>query len=163
MASVRRSARVAQRRAHGRYPIQHQRDPSGAIAAPLTRTIVDPSVPPQDGTCHFMNLPPELRLTIAEYLFQDRFTRLTSRQFDREGRPLPSANELLTLLHVNHALRVETIKLCVRFAEDASDAVERTPPGPWQSSLMKDRERLRWRIGDVLVFLRQTRQSIAVD
>jgi hypothetical protein len=165
MASVRRSSRVAQRHAHGRYYIEHQRNPPGVITAVLTRTTVDPSVPPQDGTCHFMNLPPELRLMVTELFFEDIFTRLTSGLGSPRGhiyRQDVSADELLTLLHVNHALRVETIKLCVRLAEDAFETVERTPPGPFQSSLMKDRGQLRWRIRDILVFLRQIRRSIAV-
>jgi hypothetical protein len=31
----------------------------------------DPSVPPKDGDCHFMRLPPELRLNITELLLND--------------------------------------------------------------------------------------------
>lgn len=90
-------------------------------ATPDTCSVgpADPSLPPQDDTCHFMRLPPELRFTIAENVFKDLFAKLECGR----GSPFhmisadPLEKEVFAMLHVNRALRVENIDLYVGLAK----------------------------------------------
>jgi hypothetical protein len=88
-----------------------------------SEAIDDPIVAPQD-TCHFMELPSEIRLSIYEHLFDDFFTRLTADLDPLPGNHqtehLPSVQELLSALHINHASRKESIDVCSRIADASS-------------------------------------------
>jgi hypothetical protein len=137
MDGARRSTRIARRNptvdvaGMCRSPSQHQLrtvittmlirvdanpgDISTEASGSSSRVATDPSVPPTDGTCHFMKLPTELRLTFAEHIFEDFFTRLTLGLYppffmNGESR-LPYTQELFSVLHVNRAFRLESIEL----------------------------------------------------
>jgi hypothetical protein len=89
-----------------------------------SKVIEDPTAAPQDSTCHFMELPSEIRLSIYEHLFNDFFTRLTADLDPLPGEPqtehLPSVQELLSALHINHTSRKESIDVCSRIADASS-------------------------------------------
>lgn len=93
-----------------------------------TKTTINPAAPPQDGTCHFMRLPPELRLFIYEDVFQDFFSRLTARLNPQlvllQNDWLPEIQELLSMLHVSRTFRTEVIDVYSQLAEDASRLVD---------------------------------------
>lgn len=98
-----------------------------------SHVATDPSIPPVDGTCHLMKLPTELRLAIAEDIFDDFFKRLRIGLYPPflvagESR-LPYARELFSVLHVNRAFRLETIDLCTRLAKESAEEVASHPPG----------------------------------
>jgi hypothetical protein len=92
----------------------------------------DPSMPPSDGTCHFMKLPTELRLIIAEDVYEDFFTQLTLGLyppfFESSENELPDTQELFSVLHINRAFRLETLDLCIKLAKDSSEEVISRPP-----------------------------------
>jgi hypothetical protein len=63
-----------------------------------------------------MRLPPELRLSIYEHVFQDFFTQLTT-QLDSppdhsKVEYLPDIQELLSALYISHTSRIESIEVC---------------------------------------------------
>jgi hypothetical protein len=86
-----------------------------------SEVINDPAVPAQDGSCPLMRLPPELRLSIYEHVFQDFFTRLTARLDSPPDHSkveyLPDIQELLSALHISHTSRIESIDVCRQVAD----------------------------------------------
>jgi hypothetical protein len=154
MAESRRSTRIARRlgsaNIYGNHVNPSQREVPArrihilTVAATTTGTpatvasnsssevISDPTVPAQGGSCPILRLPPELRLSIYEHVFQDFFTRLTA-QLDSPPdyskiEYLPDIQELLSALHVNHTSRIESIDVCRRIADASFGLVSSRSP-----------------------------------
>jgi hypothetical protein len=89
----------------------------------------DPSVPPEDGTCHFMRLPAELRLTIAELLLGDLFDVCKLGLLPLFVRP-PPTQDFISLLQIDRTSRLEAVDLCTRLTEDSARVVDHTPTWP---------------------------------
>lgn len=86
-----------------------------------------------NGTCHLMGPSAELRLAVAEHIFEDFFTRfnlgLYPPFFTNGESKVPYTQELFTVLQTNHSFRLDTINLCNRFATRSAEEVVRLPPG----------------------------------
>lgn len=121
-------------------------------------------MPPSDGTCHFMKLPPVLRLATAESIFEDFLTKLTLGLYppylaQGEGQ-LPYTQELFSLLHVNHASRLEPINLCTRLAQASTEEVISHPPtNTYQSIRIGPHEQLKAKHKEILKILQQPKSS----
>lgn len=121
-----------------------------------------------------MRLPTELRLAIAEDIFEGFFNRLTLGLYPPylakgEGQ-LPSTQELFSVLHINRALRFETIGLCTKLAKDSAEQVVRHPPSAdfslqWkrQSIRIGPHKQLKSRLKKILRALRQAEASAGDD
>jgi len=113
-------------------PLDANKDTSKVASGSSPNAATDPSVPPPDGACHFMKLPTELRLVIAEDVFEDFFTQLTlglyPPLFESSENELPYTQELFYVLHTNRAFRLETLDLCIKLAKDSSKEVISRPP-----------------------------------
>lgn len=83
--------------------------------------------------CHFMKLPPEIRVDIYERIMQDAFRNIengiqpqyyTAVVLCRD-RSLPRTYETaLALLHTNRSTRQEALLLCLKLASDARKCAE---------------------------------------
>jgi hypothetical protein len=108
------------------------KDTTASTPDSSTNAATDPSVPSSDGSCHLMRLPTELRLAIAEDVFEDFFNRLTLGLyplcFEKGEGHLLYTQELFSVLHVNHAFRLETINLCTKLAKNSAEEVVSHPP-----------------------------------
>jgi hypothetical protein len=143
-------------------------DISTAASGGSSHVSTDPSVPPTDGTCHFMKLPIELRLTIVEHIFEDLFTRLTLGLYPPfltigESR-LPYTQELFSVLHVNRAFRLESIELCTILATHSAQEVVRHPPGDiiqqrYQTIRIQPHEQLKSKHKKILKILQKAKVS----
>ena len=143
------------------------KDTTSAASDSSPDVATDPSVPPSNGTCHLMRLPPELRLAIAERIFEDFFTRLTLGlypPFSMNGESqLPYTQELFSVLHVNRAFRLESIDLCTRLAiHSAGKIVSHPPTNARQSSRIGPHRQLKLEHRKILGILQGAKMS-AVD
>lgn len=151
------------------------RDITTAASNSSSNVATDPSIPPSDGVCHFMRLPPELRLVIAEDIFEELFTRFTLGLYPRllekgEGR-LPYTQELFSVLHINRAFRVESLDICTKLAIDSSKEVvsqlpsssgsqlDRGPGMPAQSISIGTHKQLKLKHRKILRILQGAKKS----
>lgn len=77
--------------------------------------------------CHFMRLPPELRLNIYEYHFRNTLENIEHPLKQRKRRSvlgpsvppkkLNGAKKALSILHTSHTLRIEALPLCIEVAK----------------------------------------------
>lgn len=144
-------------------------DISTAASGSSSDVTTDPSVPPTDGICHFMKLPTELRLTIAEHIFEDFFARLTLGLYPPfltigESR-LPYTQELFSVLHVNRAFRLESIELCTILATRSAEEFVRRPPGDiiqqrFQTIRIQPHEQLKSKHKKILKILQKAKVSM---
>lgn len=115
------------------------KDTTTANSTSSLSSIANPSVPPSDGTCHFMRLPTELRLFIVENILEDFFASLTFGLYPPCPEilwfQLPYIKELYSVLHVSRALRAKSLDLCIKLAMNSSEEVLSHPP----SSSIADR------------------------
>jgi hypothetical protein len=79
-----------------------------------------------------MRLPTELRLFIVETILEDFFARLTLNLYPPYPEilwfQLPYIKESYSALHVNRALRAESLDLCIKLAMNSSKDVISHPP-----------------------------------
>lgn len=84
--------------------------------------------------CHFMRLPPELRLNIYEHHFRNTLDNIDYKVKQRKGslliiltRPVKEATMIkraLSLLHTNHIMRIEALPLCIQLAKTSQESME---------------------------------------
>lgn len=116
-----------------------------------------------------MRLPTELRLAIAKCVIGDFFNRLTlglySPYLEKDEGQLPYTQELFSVLHVNHAFRLETTNLCIRLAKNSAGEVVSHPPDfsfqrRGQSIRIGAHEQLKSKHRKILKALQQAKVSV---
>ena len=192
MEGARRSSRISRRVTTTRHTSRYRLSPQHELWDDIQTTLIhadsktkdtttstsdsspnaatDPSIPPSNGTCHLMGPSAELRLAVAEHIFEDFFTRfnlgLYPPFFTNGESKVPYTQELFTVLQTNHSFRLDTINLCNRFATRSAEEVVRLPPGDStqqttrQSIRSRPHKQLKSRHKKILKILRKASLSM---